>query len=79
MLFLSVQGFGFLDEEPEEQERVVEPVKYDGLLETDIEKMAFSDDLTTPVYDRLSVLYGYRITVVSLCRRNTGCLEQPNG
>lgn len=79
MLFLSVQGFGFLDEEPEEQERAVEPVEYDGLFETDIEKMAFSDDLTTPVYDRLSVLYGYRITVVSLCRRNTGGLEQPNG
>ena len=75
MLFLSVQGFGFLDEEPEEQERVVEPVKYDGLLETDIEKMAFSDDLTTPVYDRLSVFYGSRITVVSRCRRNTGGLE----
>lgn len=64
-----------MDEEPEEQERVVEPVKYDGLLETDIEKMAFSDDLTTPVYDRLSVLYGYRTAVVSRCRRNTSGVE----
>ena len=75
MLFLSVQGFGFLDEEPEEQERAVEPVEYDGLFETDIEKMAFSDDLTTPVYDRLSVLYGARTAVVSRCRRNTSGVE----
>lgn len=74
MLFVSVQGFGFLDEEPEEQERAVEPVDYDGLSERNIEKMAFSDDLT-PVYDRLSVFYGSRITVVSRCRRNTGGLE----
>lgn len=78
MLFLSVQGFGFLDEESEEQERAVEPVDNGGLFETDIEKMAFSDDLT-PVYDRLSVFYGSRITVVSRCRRNTSGLEQPNG
>lgn len=78
MLFVSVQGFGFLDEEPEEQERAVEPVEYDGLFETGIEKMALSDDLT-PVYDRLSVFYGSRITVVSRCRRNTSGLEQPNG
>ena len=75
MLFVSVQGFGFLDEESEEQEHAVEPVEYEGLFETDIEKMAFSDDLTTPVYDRLSVLYGSRITVVSRCRRNTGGVE----
>ena len=74
MLFVSVQGFGFLDEEPEEQERAVEPVEYDGLFEMGIEKMALSDDLT-PVYDRLSVFYGSRITVVSRCRRNTGGLE----
>ncbi len=78
MLFLSVQGFGFLDEESEEQERAVEPVDNGGLFETDIEKMVLSDDLT-PVYDRLSVFYGSRITVVSRCRRNTGCLEQPDG
>lgn len=78
MLFLSVQGFGFLDEESEEQERAVEPVDNGGLFETDIEKMAFSDDLT-PVYGRLSVLYGARTVVVSRCRRNTGCLEQPDG
>ena len=75
MLFLSVQGFGFLDEESEEQERAVEPVDNGGLFETDIEKMAFSDDLTTPVYDRLSVLYGARTAVVSRCRRNTGGME----
>ena len=75
MLFVSVQGFGFLDEESEEQEHAVEPVEYEGLFETDIEKMAFSDDLATPVYDRLSVLYGSRITVVSRCRRNTGGVE----
>lgn len=68
-----------MDEEPEEQERAVEPVEYEGLFETGIEKMALSDDLTTPVYDRLSVFYGSRITVVSRCRRNTGGLEQPNG
>lgn len=67
-----------MDEEPEEQERAVEPVDNGGLFETGIEKMALSDDLT-PVYDRLSVFYGSRITVVSLCRRNTGGLEQPNG
>ena len=75
MLFVSVQGFGFLDEESEEQERAVEPVDNGGLFETDIEKMAFSDDLTTPVYGRLSVLYGARTVVVSRCRRNTGGLE----
>ena len=79
MLFLSVQGFGFLDEEPEEQERAIEPVDYDGMLATDIEKRAFSDDSAAPVYDRLSVLYGSRTEVVSCCRRNTGGLEQPEG
>lgn len=67
-----------MDEESEEQERAVEPVDNGGLFETDIEKMAFSDDLT-PVYGRLSVLYGARTVVVSRCRRNTGCLEQPDG
>ena len=79
MLFLSVQGFGFLDEEPEEQERATEPVDHDGLFETGIEKMAVSDGLATPVYGRLSVLYGARPVVVSCCRRNTGGLEQPDG
>lgn len=64
-----------MDEEPEEQERAVEPVDYDGLSERNIEKMAFSDDLAAPVYDRLSVLYGSRTVFISCYRRNTGGLE----